>query len=109
LDDDSVWSVTCFVVRVGERRQGVATALLDGAVGLATSNRAAVVEGYPVDVGAKGSATAAGLYHGTMSMFARAGFAEVSRPLPERPIVRVAIRRDRPPSARATRSGNPRP
>jgi GNAT superfamily N-acetyltransferase len=92
LEDDSVWSVTCFVVRVGDRRQGVAMALLDGAVGFATAQGAVTVEGYPVDVKVKGSATAAGLYHGTLSMFLRAGFVEVSRPRRERPIVRVEAR-----------------
>jgi hypothetical protein len=109
LADDSVWSITCFVVRVGERRRGVATSLLGGAVGFAASNGAAVVEGYPVDVGTRGSASAAALYHGTLSMFTRAGFAEVSRPLPERPIVRVEIGPETPPPRRATRSSKPRP
>jgi GNAT superfamily N-acetyltransferase len=107
LDDDSVWSITCFVVRVGERRQGVATALLDGAVGFAASNGAGVVEGYPVDVETKGSATAAALYHGTLSMFVRARFAEISRPRPERPIVRVGIGRRTPSAGRAIRLSKP--
>lgn len=51
LDDSRIWSVTCFVVRVGFRRQGVAAALLEAAVGFAAAHGAAAVEGYPVDVG----------------------------------------------------------
>jgi GNAT superfamily N-acetyltransferase len=91
LDDASVWSVTCFVVRVGHRRQGVAVALLDGAVRLAGTGGARVVEGYPVDVAAKGSVSSAELYHGPLSTFLAAGFEEVARPRPARPVVRLQV------------------
>ena len=32
IDDAGVWAVTCFVVKVGQRRRGVGAALLDAAV-----------------------------------------------------------------------------
>jgi GNAT superfamily N-acetyltransferase len=89
-DEDGLWSVTCFVVRVGHRRKGVAGALLDAAVGLAARNGATLIEAYPVDVAAK-KASSAELYHGALSLFLRAGFAELARPLPHRPVVRRAL------------------
>jgi GNAT superfamily N-acetyltransferase len=93
LTDAAVWSVTCFVVRVGQRRSGVARALLDGAVRLACEGGARVVEGYPVDVAAKGATSSAELYHGPLSTFLAAGFREVARPGPARPVVRLELSR----------------
>jgi GNAT superfamily N-acetyltransferase len=90
-DADGVWSVTCFVVRVGHRRRGLATALLAGAVDLARRHGAAVVEGYPVDPAAQTQTTSSGLYHGAASTFAAVGFTEVARPTPARPVVRLTI------------------
>ena len=49
IDDQPVWSIVCFNVRVGYRRQGVASALLDGVVELARRSGAPGVEAYPID------------------------------------------------------------
>jgi GNAT superfamily N-acetyltransferase len=98
LDDDGVWSVTCFVVRVGHRRRGVAAALLDAAVAFARGRGARVLEGRPVDVSARTAALgSADLYHGVASTFAAAGFVEVGRTAPGRPVVRLALRPGGPP------------
>jgi hypothetical protein len=86
--DTDIWSVTCFVVRVGHRRSGVAAALLDGAVRLAREGGARIVEGYPVDVPAKVRVSSSELYHGPLSTFLAAGFREVRRPRPTRSVVR---------------------
>jgi GNAT superfamily N-acetyltransferase len=93
-DEDlhGVWSVTCFVVRVGYRRRGVAHALLRGAVDLAQRAGSTIVEGYPVDPAARSSVSAAELYHGTVSVFRDAGFVEVRRPSPARAVVQLALR-----------------
>lgn len=91
LEDDGVWSVTCFGVPVGRRRQGLGKPLLQGALRMAKSHGARVVEGYPVDVGEKGSTSSANLYHGTLSMFVDAGFREVARPAAARPLVRLEL------------------
>jgi GNAT superfamily N-acetyltransferase len=93
LADPAVWSVTCFVVRVGHRRGGVAGVLLDGAVGLAREHGARVVEAYPIDVAAMGHTSSAELYHGPLSTFLSAGFREVARPRPARPVVRLELSR----------------
>jgi len=91
LADPGVWSLTCFVVRRPARRAGLSTALLDGAVDLARRGGGTVVEGYPVDLDAHGRISAAELYHGPLSVFLRGGFAEVARPTPDRPVVRLAL------------------
>ncbi len=89
-DEDGLWSLTCFVVRVGHRRQGVAAALLRGAVDLARRHGARIVEGYPVDASVRPTG-ASGLYQGPLSMYLHAGFTEVARPSGSRSIVRLAM------------------
>jgi GNAT superfamily N-acetyltransferase len=93
LADPAVWSVTCFVVRVGHRRGGLSRALLDGAVRLAREAGARAVEGYPLDVAAKARTSSAELFHGPLSTFLAAGFREVARPRPARPVVRLELSR----------------
>lgn len=93
LADASVWSVTCFVVRRGARRQGLAGPLLAGAVERARSGGATTVEGYPIDLAVRSSTNSAELYHGPLSVFLRAGFLEAARPTPDRPVVRLALDR----------------
>lgn len=76
IDDIPVWSVICFVVRSGFRRQGVTHALLEGAVTHARSSGAPVIEGYPVDPdGARINSSAA--HVGTTGLFESAGFRRV--------------------------------
>jgi GNAT superfamily N-acetyltransferase len=75
--DPATWSVVCFLVRPGFRRRGVASALLEGAVGYARRCGAPAIEGYPVDPGARRIDTASA-YVGTTSMFERAGFRRIA-------------------------------
>ncbi len=89
-DEDGLWAVTCFVVRVGARRQGLAEVLLGGAVDLARRHGARVVEAYPLDTTVR-AASAVELRHGPLSVFLGAGFREVgARTAPARPVVRLA-------------------
>lgn len=90
FDDASVWAITCFVVRREFRRQGIATALLEAAVAHARTHGARIIEGYPVDIAEK-KTTSNGLFHGTLSSFLDAGFTEVARPTPSRPIVALTL------------------
>lgn len=90
-DEDGLWAVTCFVVRVGARRQGLAGQLLDGAVDLARRHDARVVEAYPVDTTVR-AASSPELRHGPLSVFLAAGFREVgARAAPARPVVRLTL------------------
>jgi GNAT superfamily N-acetyltransferase len=95
LADPGVWSVVCFVVRVGLRGQGLSARMLGAAVALAGEHGARALEAYPVDVVAKAAAgtsiTSSELYHGTLSTFVNAGFREVARPSPTRPVVRLEL------------------
>lgn len=88
-DDDSVWAVSCLVVRVGSRRRGVGSALVRAAVGWAHDHGARLLEGYPVDPAARSKPSAADLYHGTVSQFEAAGFSVVARPTPARALMRL--------------------
>src|SRR5204862_3468328 len=49
VDEQSVWSVICFVVPAKYRGQGVAHALLKGAIAYARKQAAKLIEAYPVD------------------------------------------------------------
>jgi ribosomal protein S18 acetylase RimI-like enzyme len=87
VDDQSAWSVICFVVPAEFRDQGVARALLDGAVAYARKHGARLIEAYPVDRPGRSSDDA--MWFGAKSMYDRAGFREVARRKPERPIMRL--------------------
>jgi GNAT superfamily N-acetyltransferase len=86
VDELPVWSITCFVIAKRFRRQGLMHALIDGAVGFAKSNGARCVEAYPLDAARK--LHSGELYVGLLSAFEAAGFVEVLRRAPTRPIVR---------------------
>ena len=73
LDDDSVWAVTCFVVRREHRGQGLNGRLLASALDYARESGARLLEAYPVDT-STGSHRSNDLYHGTVSTFLAAGF-----------------------------------
>ncbi|MFH8252936.1 GNAT family N-acetyltransferase [Microbacterium sp. B2969] len=90
FDDDSVWVVSCFVVRREHRNTGLNAKLLEVAVDYAKSSGARVIEGYPIDL-AEGAKSPNDLYHGVFSTFQAAGFREVARPKPDRPIVALTV------------------
>lgn len=73
LDDRDAWSIVCFVVRAGYRRQGLMHHLLDGAVEHARRSGAEVVEGYPAEVGGDRIDVISG-YVGTTDLFEAHGF-----------------------------------
>ena len=95
LDDVPVWSIVCFVVSRRSRGKGVAASLLDAAIAFARDHGAAMLEAYPVDPG-EGRVSAASAFHGTLTMFERAGFRVVAHrqwnaTAPVRPIVRLEL------------------
>ncbi len=65
----------------------VAQALLKGAVGYARKSGAALVEAYPVDKPVRSNET--DMLFGAKCMYDKAGFTEVARRKPQRPIVRL--------------------
>lgn len=91
VDDAPVWSIVCFVVPPAFRHRGVAAALLQGAVEYAAKRGARILEAYPVDKKERGRDD--WMWHGAKSMFDRAGFREVARRRPERPVMRLELAR----------------
>jgi len=89
VDDAAVWPVVCFVVPAEFRHRGVATALLQGAIGYARRRGVTLLEAYPLDKAERGRDD--WLWHGAKSMYDKAGFVEVERRRPERPIVRLRL------------------
>jgi ribosomal protein S18 acetylase RimI-like enzyme len=90
VDDKPVWSIICFVVPSRFRGQGVAHSLLQGAIAYARKHGGTLIEAYPVDKQARSNDDA--MWFGAKSMYDRAGFKEVARRKPERPVVRLKLR-----------------
>jgi GNAT superfamily N-acetyltransferase len=88
-DDPGVWAATCFVTRSGFRRRGVSRALAAATVPHAQANGAHAVEGYPMLTEPGKEMTWGELFVGSRSIFADAGFREVSHPFPRRVVMRV--------------------
>jgi GNAT superfamily N-acetyltransferase len=91
LDDPSVWAVSCFVVRREHRGTGLTAKLLKAAVDHARSHGARIVEAYPVDT-SSAKKPSNELYHGVLSVFEAAGFAQIARLKPGRVIVALELR-----------------
>jgi GNAT superfamily N-acetyltransferase len=76
IDEQPVWAIGCFRIRVGYRRRGVARALLEHVVEAARAAGAPGVEAYPIDP--EGRRVDVGFaYVGIASMFDKAGFRRV--------------------------------
>jgi GNAT superfamily N-acetyltransferase len=89
VDEQPVWSIVCFVVPSAFRKQGVAREMLAGAVRYAKKRGVKLLEAYPVDKSEPSAADAS--WFGSKRMFDEAGFDEVARRRPDRPVVRLRI------------------
>ncbi|GIE94777.1 GNAT family N-acetyltransferase [Paractinoplanes rishiriensis] len=92
-EDDRVWLVPCFFVRVGHRRAGLTEELLTAAVEVARQHGATAVEGFPL---AGAGPHRSDRYLGSEPLFAACGFTEVTRPSPRRVVMRHELSPDRP-------------
>lgn len=90
VDDQPVWSVSCFFVKKEFRNQGLSVELLNGAVEFARQHGAKIVEGYPNQI--EGKLPDAFVWTGLIGSYKRAGFKEVARRSQLKPIVRYMIR-----------------
>jgi GNAT superfamily N-acetyltransferase len=88
-DDDGVWAAVCFITRAGYRRRGVSRALARAAVDFARQRGARALEGYPMLVDPGQEITWGELNVGSRSIFADAGFQEVSHPTARRVVMRI--------------------
>jgi GNAT superfamily N-acetyltransferase len=91
VDDAPVWSITCLFVRAGYRRAGLSLAMLEHAKGFVAARGGHLIEGYPKD--SRSFPGANSMWTGAASTFRRAGFSEVARRTPTRPIMRIEVSR----------------
>lgn len=87
VDDMAVWSVTCLTVMKAHRRKGVSVALLNGAADFVARHGGTAVEGYPVEPD-RPNYPAVYAWVGTARAFETAGYTEIARRSPTRPIMR---------------------
>ena len=87
--DASVWAVTCFVTRTGFRRHGISRALAHATVEFARKRGARALEAYPMIMEPGLGVLPVELQVGTRSIFAEAGFTEVSHPTLRRVVMRI--------------------
>jgi GNAT superfamily N-acetyltransferase len=87
--DDSVWAVTCFVIRTGYRKRAISYALAAATVEFARKHGARALEAYAMETEPGKEITWGELYVGARQVFAAAGFTEVSHPSPRRAVMRI--------------------
>jgi GNAT superfamily N-acetyltransferase len=90
VDERPAWVVTCFFIPPVHRGRGLAVALLRAAVSLAARQGGRLVEGFPHDP-KRAKPPGIFIWTGVAATFRRAGFREVSRRSPTRPVMRKAI------------------
>ena len=90
VDEQPVWSVSCLFVARPYRRRGLTVRMLTAAVRHAARHGATIVEGYPVEPHSA-NMPAVFAWTGLPSAFRQAGFSEVLRRSPTRPIMRYVI------------------
>lgn len=95
IDDQAVWSVSCLFIHRTHRRTGVSVQLLRAAAAHARAMGAPVLEGYPVEPKGDKPVPAAFAWTGIPRAFEAAGFREVARRSPTRPIMRQSLNDDR--------------
>jgi GNAT superfamily N-acetyltransferase len=91
VDAQPVWSVVCFFTTLDVRGEGISEAMLAHAAAFARQNGARLLEAYPVDKAERGRDDA--MWFGAKAMYDRAGFEEVARRKPTRPVVRKRLSR----------------
>lgn len=91
VDDKKVWSVSCFFIDKKARGRGISIEVLKAAVEFARSKGAEIVEGYPQELDEK--LPPAFVWMGAMPTFQHAGFHEVARRSPKKPIMRSIVTR----------------
>jgi hypothetical protein len=90
IDEQQVWSITCFFIAKEFRRLGLSTELLKCAIDFCRKKKVKIVEGYPA-VPYASSIPDAFAWTGIPSSFEKAGFVEAARRSKSRPIMRYYI------------------
>lgn len=90
VDDENVWSVSCFLIAKSHRQRGIAVDLLKAGCDFARRQGGSIIEGYPI-APSKTPYPVAYAWTGFEAAFKRAGFQEVARRSPTRPIMRKML------------------
>lgn len=90
IDDEFVWSVSCFFILKEYRRKGLSIDLLKGAISFCKKKKVKILEGYPT-VPYNKNIPAAFAWTGIPSSFVNAGFVEAARRSKSKPIMRYYI------------------
>lgn len=90
VDEQPVWSVSCFFISRSFRRKGLSVKLLKASLDYAKANGATIVEAYPVEP-KNGNMPDVFAWTGLVSSFLKSGFKEVKRHTPTRPVMRYYL------------------
>jgi GNAT superfamily N-acetyltransferase len=90
VDDEAVWSITCFFIKKEFRRKGLSSELLSAVIEYSRKKQVKILEGYPTVPYSK-SIPAAFAWTGIPESFLKAGFTEVKRRSKSRPIMRYYL------------------
>ena len=107
VDALACWSIACLFIHKDHRQQGVSTRLLKAAADFAFARGAAILEGYPIDPPRGKKLPPAFAWTGLAGAFRAAGFTEVARRAPTRPIMRRDLRPTRARRPHKSREGRP--
>lgn len=87
--DETVWAISCFFFASEERGRGLSHAMLAAGIDHARRSGARILEAAPMDRAKRSKSI--GLYVGSTSVFEKAGFREVARQKPGRPLMRFDL------------------
>ena len=90
--EPGAWSINCFFIARTHRGRGVARGLLNAALKSIKRRGGTLVEAYPVTTTTDGRAVeSAFAFTGPIGIFEQAGFKEVQRISPTRPLLRLEL------------------
>jgi GNAT superfamily N-acetyltransferase len=90
IDNEKVWSITCFFIAKEHRRKGLSSELLKAAINFCRKKKVKILEGYPT-IPYANNTPAAFVWTGIPSAFEKAGFIETARRSKTRPIMRYCL------------------
>jgi GNAT superfamily N-acetyltransferase len=90
VDEQPVWSITCFFIKTEFRKQGVSSLMIEAAKHYAKRHGIAILEAYPVKPYSHNMPSAFA-WTGIFSTFQKAGFKIVSHSSASKPMMRYYI------------------
>lgn len=87
IDEQTVWSITCFFIHKDFRRKGISSKLLKSVIKFCKNKKIKILEAYPQEPYSN-NIPAAFAWTGVPSAFKKAGFVVAEKRSPKRPIMR---------------------